>query len=143
MRMPVSFIAPSLALAGALTFAACKESTGTSCGSGTAPVVVGTYTLASYTVGITRIDTTMGASGQLRFYASAYGFDASFPVVGAVADSGTYVITGTKCMDETSVMGQGSTSGTFTITGTTPGSVLSFTGTNSLAGTVGFVGVKQ
>jgi hypothetical protein len=144
MRLPRSLVAPGLALAAALAFAACKDSTSTSaCGSGTPPSVVGTYSLVSYTVGTTTIDTTSGATGQLRFYASAYAFNATIPVTGAIGDSGTYTISGTRCMSETSVMGQGSSSGTFTLSGTTAGSLLTFSGTNSLIGAIGFVGKKQ
>ncbi len=143
MRATLSYAVPVVTLAGALAFAACKESTSNSCGSGTAPAVAGTYKLAEYSVGGNTVDTLQGASGQLRFHASTYGFDATLPVIGALADSGTYAISGTKCMSQTSVMGQGSTTGTFTLSGTTTGSVLAFSGTNTLGGAVGFVGVRQ
>jgi hypothetical protein len=134
-----------IALAAALAFAACSTSTSSSaCGSGTPPNVVGTYKLASYTLGTTTIDTTQGASGQLRFHATTYGFNATIPVTGAIGDSGTYAISGVRCMTETSVMGQGSSSGTFTLNGTTPGSIFTFAGTNTALGAaVGFVAVRQ
>ncbi|HVO36412.1 MAG TPA: hypothetical protein VMT21_12645 [Gemmatimonadales bacterium] len=143
MRLTTSFVAPGLALAAVLAIAACKDTTTNSCGSGTAPSVAGTYKLISYTAGGNTVDTLMGASGQLRFYATTYGFNATLPVVGALADSGNYVISGTKCMTETSLMGQGSTTGTFTLSGTTPGSVFTFTGTNTLAGAIGVAGLRQ
>lgn len=134
----------ALAVAGVIAAAACSSPTSSNtCGSGTAPVVIGTYALISYTLGTTTITTAQGASGQLRFYASSYGFNLSIPGQAAVADSGTYSISGVKCMSETSVLGQGSTTGTFTLSGTTPGSVLTFTGMNTLVGAVGFAGQKQ
>ena len=144
MGLTKSYVPASIALAAALAFTACKESTSSSaCGSGTPPNVVGTYKLASYTYGGNTVDTTQGASGQLRFYATTYGFNATFPGPTVVADSGTYTISGVRCMTETSVMGQGATSGTFTLTGTTPGSVFAFAGTNTLILAVAFVAVKQ
>ena len=143
MRLPMSCVAPGLALAAVLAIAACKDTTTNSCGSGTAPSVAGTYKLISYTAGGATVDTTMGASGQLRFYATAYAFNATLPVVGALADTGSYVISGTKCMSETSVTGQGSSTGTFTLSGTTPGSVFTFAGTNTLAGSIGIAGLRQ
>lgn len=143
MRLTMSNVAPGLALAAVLAIAACKDTTTNGCGSGTAQSVAGTYKLISYTAGGSTVDTTMGASGQLRFYATAYAFNATLPVVGALADTGSYVISGTKCMSETSVTGQGSTTGTFTLSGTTPGSVFTFAGTNSLAGAIGVAGLRQ
>ena len=144
MRLTRSLVAPAVALAAALAFAACKDSTGSSaCGSGTAPSLVGTYKLASATLGTTSIDTTMGASGQLRFYASTYAFTVTVPLSAPVADSGTYSVNGVRCISESSVLGQGSSSGTFTLSGTTAGSIFNFTGTNTLAGAIGFVAVKQ
>ncbi len=144
MRLTTSAVPLGIALAAALALAACKESTsGDTCGSGTPPSLVGTYKLASYTLGSSTIDTTSGASGQLRFYTTTYAWNATIPIQGAIADSGTYTIRGVRCMDETSVMGRGTSSGTFTLTGQTPGSIFTFTGTNSLVAAVGFVAVKQ
>jgi hypothetical protein len=145
MRLTTSVVPVGIALAGALAFAACKDTTSASaCGNGTPPSVAGTYKLASYTLGTSTVDTTMGASGQLRFWATTYGFNATLPVVGPIADSGTYTISGSKCMSEASVLQQGSTSGTFTLSGTTPGSIFTFAGTNTAAGgAVAFVAVRQ
>ena len=144
MRLRISYVASGALLAGALAFTACNDTTSSGpCGSGTPPSVVGTYKLASYTLGTNTIDTTEGASGQLRFYTSNYAFNATIPVTGAIGDSGTYAISGVRCMSETSVLGEGSSTGTFTLTGTTTGSVFTFTGTNTLAGAVGFAAVKQ
>ena len=144
MGLTRSSVPVGVALAAALAFAACKDSTSSSaCGSGTPPSVVGTYKLASYTYGGTTVDTTQGASGQLRFYATTYGFNATFPGPTAIADSGTYTVSGVRCMTETSAMGQGSTSGTFTLSGTTPGSIFTFAGTNTIIAAVGFVAVRQ
>lgn len=144
MRLAKSLVASGVALAGALAFTACKDSTSSNaCGTGTAPVVAGTYKLASYTLGSSTIDTTSGASGQLRFYASNYAFNATIPIEGAISDSGTYTISGVRCMTEVSVQNPGTTTGTFTLSGTTPGSIFTFAGTNSAIGALGFIAVKQ
>lgn len=144
MHPSAPFVVSGIALAAALAVASCKESTSsTDCGTGAAPSVVGTYKLARYTLGANTVDTTMGASGTLHFYASDYSFAANIPVVGLIADSGSYTITGVRCMSEVSVLNPGTSSGTFTLTGTTPGSIFTFTGTNSAAGAVAFVALKQ
>jgi hypothetical protein len=139
-----SVAAAGIAL-GAAAFIGCSESTGSggNCGSGTPPSVVGTYKLARYTLGANTVDTTQGASGQLRFYAANYAFNATIPVTGAVVDSGSYTITGIRCMSEVSVLNPGTSSGEFTLSGTTPGSVFTFAGTNTIVGPVGFIAVKQ
>jgi len=145
MRLRTSFVLPGLGLAAAVAFAACsKDSTSSStCGSGTPPSLAGNYALVSYTLGTTTVDTTMGASGQLRFYASAYAFNATVPPGTTISDSGSYTVSGIRCISETSVLGQGSSTGTFTLTGTSAGSVFTFTGSNPLVGAIGFVAVKQ
>ena len=138
-----SFAVAALALAGAIAAACSSTTSSNACGSGTPPSAVGTYSLISYTFGGNTVDTTQGASGQLRFHTGTYAFNVTIPVQGAIADSGTYAINGTRCMTETSLMGSGSTTGSFTLSGTTPGSVFSFAGTNTLVGAVGFAGKKQ
>ena len=144
MRLTTSLAAPALAIAAALAFAACSDSTSSStCGSGTPPNLVGTYKLASYTLGTITVDTTAGASGQLRFYAADYAFDLTIPVQGTISDSGTYTLSGVRCVSETSVAGKGATNGTFTLTSATPGAIFSFTGTNTAVGGLGFVAVRQ
>ena len=144
MRLTKSFVASGIAVAAALAFTGCKDSTSSNaCGTGVAPVVVGTYKLASYTFSTTTLDTTSGASGQLRFYASTYAFNATIPIEGAISDSGTYSISGARCMTEVSVQNPGTTTGTFTLSGTTPGSIFTYSGTNSAVGALGFIAVKQ
>ncbi len=144
MRLRISYVASGALLAGALAFTACKDSTSSNaCGSGTAPAVAGTYQIASYTLGTTALDTLQGLSGQLRFYSAVYGFNVTIPGQGTITDSGTYAISGVRCMSETSVAGSGSTTGTFSLNGTTAGSLFTFAGTNTLVGAVAFVGVKQ
>ena len=144
MRLRMSCVASGALLAGALALAACTDSTSSNaCGSGTAPVVVGTYKLASYTLGASTIDTAQGASGQLRFYTSTYGFNLTIPIQGAISDSGTYAISGARCMSEVSVQNPGTTTGTFSLSGTTPGSIFTFAGTNSAIGALGFSAVRQ
>lgn len=144
MRLTKSVVASLIAVAGALAVAACKDSTSSdACGSGTAPVVAGTYKLASYTLGTSTIDTTQGASGQLRFYTSTYGFSLTIPIQGTISDSGAYTINGIRCMSEVSVQNLGTTTGTFSLSGTTPGSIFTFAGTNSAVGALGFIAVRQ
>jgi len=144
MRQTRSLAAPVLAIAAALAFVACSDSTGSNaCGTGTPPNVVGTYKLASYTLGSNTVDTTSGASGQLRFYASDYAFNVTIPAQGTIADSGTYTISGSRCMTEVSVENPGSSTGTFTLTGTTPGSIFTFAGTNTAVGALAFIAVRQ
>jgi len=144
MRQTRSLAAPVLAIAAALALVACSDSTGSNaCGTGTPPNVVGTYKLASYTLGSNTVDTTSGASGQLRFYASDYAFNVTIPAQGTIADSGTYTISGSRCMTEVSVENPGSSTGTFTLTGTTPGSIFTFAGTNTAVGALAFIAVRQ
>lgn len=138
MHRPMSFVVPAVAMAGALAIAACSSSTtGNSCGSGTAPSLVGTYALVSYTIGLTTVTTADGATGQLRFHASTYGAGISIPTAGGpevIADSGSYTVTGSKCISQNSITGQPTFSGTFTLSGTTTGAV--FTVNGSAAGQV-------
>ena len=145
MRNTLSHVAAGLALAGALAFAACKESTSSNaCGTGTPPSVAGTYKLASYTLGGTTIDTTQGATGQLRFHTALYGFNATLPGPTVIVDSGSYTISGIKCMSEVSVLNTGVTiSGTFTLSGATAGSIFTFQGTSAATGPVAFIAVRQ
>ena len=118
----------SLAAAGCTAVAlavafACKSSTDNNCGSGTPPSLVGTYSLQSYTIGISTL-TPPQATGTLHFYTSAYS--VSLTVAGQpVADSGSYVITGSQCISQSSVNGNPQFVGTFSLSGTT----LTVTGT--------------
>jgi hypothetical protein len=118
-RSGASVAAATLAAMGALAFAAACASTptGNNCGSGgTPPSLVGTYSLLSYTLGTTTVNSP-AASGQLRFYAFAYGVNLSLPSGTGVnqpsSDSGTYNIVGTTCLQEFSVMGNPNFSGSF------------------------------
>ena len=116
----LSFAVALLAIAGAAGFAAaCTSSTSASaCGSGTPPVIVGTYALQSYDVGGTLVSP---ASGQLRLNANdTYAATVFLPQpTGTIADSGTYTIRGASCIDQNSVLGQPQFVGTFTLVGTT------------------------
>jgi hypothetical protein len=130
MQRHASLVVSALAVASALGFAACESSTSNnSCGSGTAPSLVGNYGLVSYTIGLVTVTTADGASGQLRFHASTYGANITVPGTGTIADSGTYAVTGTKCISQNSQTGQPQFTGTFTLSGTTSGSTFSVSGT--------------
>jgi hypothetical protein len=114
--------AGSTAAALAIAFA-CTSSTDNNCGSGTPPSLVGSYSLQSYTIGISTL-TPPQASGTLRFYPSAYS--VSLTVAGQpVADTGSYVITGSRCISQSSLNGNPQFVGTFSLSGTT----LTVTGT--------------
>jgi len=123
MRLSTSLAAAgSTAAALAMVFA-CKSSTDNNCGSGTPPSLVGGYALQSYTIGISTL-TPPQASGTLHFYTSTYS--VSLTVAGQpVADTGSYVITGSQCISQSSVLGNPQFVGTFTLNGTT----LTVTGT--------------
>jgi hypothetical protein len=115
----------ALVVAGALAFAGCKSTTSSSsnaCGSGTPPSLVGTYTLASYTVGTTTIPSPP-ASGTLVFTATTYTVNLSLPNGGGgttvIADNGTYTITGASCISETSANSLPTFTGSFTLGGST------------------------
>jgi hypothetical protein len=117
-RSGASVAVAALAAVGALVFAAaCKSSTANNCGNGgTPPSLVGTYSLLSYTLGTTTV-VSPAASGQLRFYAFAYGVNLSLPsgtgVNQSFTDSGTYNIVGASCLQEFSVLGNPNFSGSF------------------------------
>jgi len=133
MHRHTSFVVPVFALAAGLVFAACDSSTSnSSCGSGTAPSLVGTYALVSYTIGLTTVTTADGATGELRFHASTYGASITIPIGGApevIADSGSYTVTGAKCISQNSITGQPTFTGTFTLSGTASGAVFTVSGT--------------
>lgn len=115
----LSFAMATLAVAGALGFAAaCKSSTGTNaCGSGTPPSLVGSYNLTSYTVSGT---TVTQASGTLQLNANdTYVANIDVPQVGLQHDSGTYAIQGASCISQNSALGNPQFVGTFTLSGTT------------------------
>ncbi len=133
MRVTTSSIGFGATLAAVLAFAACKESTSNSCGSGTAPSLVGTYAMVSYSLGVNTIPVPP-ASGSLVFTATRYTATISYPnpspppTTATVVDSGTYAVTGTKCISQTSETGQPQFTGTFTLSGTTSGSTFSVSG---------------
>ncbi len=143
-------VLPALALAGALVYTACSSSsTESSCGSGTPPSLAGTYSLVSAQFGSSTFNAAQGDSGVLTFTATRYTFSifapnpapppAKLPVL---ADSGTYTISGAKCISESSASGLPQFTGTFTLSGTTAGSTFSVSG--SAAGQpVSFVATKQ
>jgi hypothetical protein len=146
MRRHASFVISAFALAGALAFAACESSSNTNaCGSGTPPSLVGTYTLVSAAFGADTFTSGAGYSGTLAFTATRYTFTVATPPPSSVtllADSGTYTVTGAKCISENSDTGNPQFSGTFTLSGTTPGSTLTVTGAAATV-PVTFVATKQ
>jgi hypothetical protein len=143
MRRNTSFAVAALALAAGLVFAACDSSSNTSaCGSGTPPSLVGTYALVSAMFGPDTYTAAQGVSGTLQFTATRYSFAVSQSSVTLLADSGTYAVTGSKCISETSDTGNPQFTGTFTLSGTTPGSTLTVTGA-AAALPVQFVATKQ
>ena len=132
MRLsPVSYAGAGLVVAGTVWLvAACSSSTSNNCGSGTPPSLVGTYALASYTIGTTTV-TAPTATGSLRFYTTLYGVTLNLPNgtggMTVVTDSGSYTVVGSQCINESSVLGQPQFTGTFTYTAAD--STLQVTGT--------------
>ena len=136
MRRPTSArLAGVAALTAIVVAAACggSDNSGPSCGSGSPPNLAGNYTLISYKVGG---NTVPGASGDLLLYQAAGGagpYAADLHLLGnEVVDSGTYTLTGSTCIKQESVSGNGTTSGTYTQEGDT----VSVTANNTEAGNV-------
>ncbi len=103
----------ALAVAGALAcVAGCKSSTENSCGSGTPPSLVGTYNLQSLIVSGTPITPE---TGTLQFLTSTFTIDMSGSYV--FADTGSYVVSGSRCLSENGRNSQ--FIGTFSLVGTT------------------------
>ncbi len=133
MRVTTSSVGFGAALAAVLAFATCKESTSNSCGSGTPPSLVGTYAMVSYSLGVNTIPVPP-ASGSLVFTATRYTATISYPnpspppTTATVVDSGTYAVTGTKCISQTSETGQPQFTGTFTLSSQAAGGTLSVEG---------------
>lgn len=128
----------ALVAVGAVT-AACSsgsETTTRTC-TGTPANLVGTYSLRSYTLAGTTY-TYPAATGQLRFHASTYGVDLTLPGPLAIPDSGTYTLTGSNCIAQSSVMGNPQFVGTYTFVNDT----LSVTGTAAMM-SVANIWVKQ
>jgi len=123
-RSSVSYAVAGVAIAAALGLAAaCKSTTSSnSCGSGTPPSLIGSYSLTSYTIGSTTIPNPP-ANGTLVFTAAKYTVNLSLPNgtggTAVIADSGTYAITGASCISETSSTGLPTFTGTFTLSGST------------------------
>jgi hypothetical protein len=150
MQRRATIVVLASALAAGLVFAACDSSSNTNaCGSGTPPSLVGTYALVSATFGPETYSTATGYSGTLTFTATRYTFSVVGPnptpppaTVTLLADSGTYTVTGSKCIGENSDTGNPQFTGTFTLSGTTPGSTLTVTGSAATV-PVTFIATKQ
>ena len=136
MRRPSSAqLAGVAAVAAIVVAAACggSDSNGPNCGSGSPPNLQGEYTLIIYKVGGNPVP---GASGDLTLDAATGGvglYGADLHLLGnEVVDSGTYTLTGSTCIKQESVSGNGTTSGTYTQEGDT----VSVTANNTQAGNV-------
>jgi hypothetical protein len=128
-RLPILVVA---GLAAGLILGACSSSSsGPSCGGGSPPNLAGHYHLALYHVAGNDVP---GATGDLRLYAAtsnAGPYGADLCILGNdVADSGVYTLTGTECIKQESVDGNGTTSGTYTREADT----VTVTGSNAQAG---------
>jgi hypothetical protein len=153
MRLSVTVVGAGVAFASALAFA-CKSSSNP-CPGTQALSLAGNYSLASYTLGATTIPVPP-ASGTLKFGSSSssgggkYNFTVSYPnpspppTTTTVVDSGTYVLTGSSCISETSLTGQPSFSGDYTLSAAFPSSGSTFSVKGTAAGqSVGSVWTKQ
>ncbi len=125
----------ALAVAG-LGSASCNSTptNGNNCGSGVAPVLVGSYTLSSYQFG-TRTYTVPPASGVLYFTTGKYADSLYIPAsVGdtLTADSGSYQLVGSECILLMSAAGKRNFSGTFRLTESPSDTILRMDGNDSL-----------
>ena len=113
-RMSGYLLVTLVAMAGLAT--ACKVES--SVCTGTPANLVGTYNLLSYSTGSTTIPAPP-ASGALRFHSSTYGVDLTLPGPIVIADSGSYTLTGSSCVSESSVLGLPQFTGTYALVGDT------------------------
>ncbi len=108
------------ALAAAALDLSCGKPTNTNdCGGGTAPSLVGNYSLAQYTYGA-KVYSVPPASGGITYTAAnTYSDFITVPSTGGVdstvADSGLYQIVGTACIVHQSLTGQRQYSASFTL----------------------------
>jgi len=115
---------------------ACSSSptTTNNCGSGTAPSLVGSYSLTSYTYGIT-VYTPPGAFGKLWYAYSTYADTITVPGSAGdstTVDSGTYQVVGSECINQQSLAGQRDFAGTFKLTTSNGATTLRVDGNDSL-----------
>jgi len=132
-RAPSDLFRRTLAVASVVAaLTACsKDTTSTTCASGSPANLVGSYDLLSYTIGPSTY-TSPPAIGNLRLHAGTYGVDVTLPGPQIISDSGTYVLTGADCISQTSLFGYAPFVGTYslqsgilTLGGTASGTVVS------------------
>jgi hypothetical protein len=131
-----AWLAAGVLAAAGLGMACASSPTSTNnCGSGTAPSLVGSYSLSKYTFGST-VYTTPAASGTLTFTANTYSQALSLPTAAldtTANDSGTYLIVGSECIYEhTLVAGNRDFGGTLAFTYPQGDTILTLNGNDSL-----------
>lgn len=131
-----SLAVAALAAAG-LGVASCSGSPTNShdCGGGTAPSLVGSYTLTAYTFG-SMVYAVPPAAGSLTFTATTYIQTLVLPaaVVGdtSTSDNGTYDIVGASCIAWQSLTGKRNFAGSLTVTVSPSVTTLLLNGSDSL-----------
>jgi hypothetical protein len=104
------------------------------CGTGTPPSLVGSYTFQSYKVG-THTYAQPGSFGSLRFTDATYIQIYTLPiglggVDSTISDTGSYFITGERCISQFSAVDTTHFSGTFTLVTTSVQTTYTATGSN-------------
>ena len=134
---PAWSLAVSALAAAGFGVASCSGSPTNShdCGGGTAPSLVGSYTLSAYTFGA-RVYAVPPAAGSLTFTANTYVQTLVLPAAGvgdtSTTDNGTYDIVGASCIAWQSLAGRRNFAGSFTLTTNPNVTTLLLNGSDSL-----------
>jgi len=128
-------VVPAAAAAAVAAYACKSKPTAPDpCGTGTPPSLVGSYTFESYKVG-TQTFTQASASGSLRFTDTSYVQIYTLPIAhggldSTFSDTGSYFVTGVRCISQFSRVDTTHFSGTFTLVTTSVQTTYTATGTN-------------
>jgi hypothetical protein len=128
-------LVPAVAAAAVAAFACKSKPTAPDpCGTGTPPSLVGSYSFQSYKLG-TRTFTEPSSYGSLRFTDTSYVQTYTLPIAqfgldSTFSDTGSYYITGERCISQFSHVDTTHFSGTFTLVTTSVQTTYTATGTN-------------
>ncbi len=142
----MGWVAAGAMVAAGLGWACSSSPTSTNnCGTGSPPSLVGSYNLFKYTFG-SAVYVSPAASGTLTLTASRYSQRLTLPTSGVdtvAVDSGTYLVVGSECINEHSlVAGNRDFGGTFKFTTVQGVTTLTLDGNDSLRIIIG-VWTKQ